>query len=140
MTTETAEPAKLTVEELIDRKQELQEQIDKLATVMDDLDHQIKCGLLESGRKDAYGSNGIGFRLTSRTSYEYKQPAYDYLRDKGLLEVFLAAPKITKGKLEALQKEGQLTYADLAEIEKWTLVDQSPYTLARVVPKEARVF
>ncbi len=125
--------------ELIDQRQRLLAEIDEREQALKVLDHDIMFNLLESGEKQAFGTDKTGVALTSTTRYEYSQPVYRYLDSKGLLPNFAVEPKVTKGKLDALLKEGVLSYADMAEIEKHTIVEQSPYALRRVVPKEARI-
>lgn len=122
---------------LIDKHYQLVCDKEALEREIKDVAHEITCKLLESGQQQSYGNQGIGYALTSTTRYDFGKAAYRYLEDKGLLSHFVPEPKITKAKLEALQKEGVLTYADLAAIETYTVVEQSPYALRKVVQKEA---
>lgn len=125
--------------ELIDQRQKLLAEIDEREQALKALDHDIMSKLLESGEKQAFGTDKTGVGLTCKTDYKYGKQVYSYLKDRGLAEHFTPEPKVTKGKLDALLKDGLLNYKDMAVIEKWTTVEQSPYALRRVVPKEARV-
>ena len=129
----------ITIQDLVDRRYALLQQIDELKRQDDDLVHEIACKLLEAGEKQAYGSNGIGYALTSTTKYDFGKAAYRYLEEKGLIAHFTPAPKITKTKLDSLIKEGDLTYGDMAEIEKYMTIEQSPYSLRKVAAKDAGV-
>lgn len=128
----------MTVTELIDArygKVQLKEAIEREIA---ELDHEILTLLLTAGQKQAYGSEGIGYSITSTTRYDFGAGALTYLESKGLLGHFVPAPKITKTKIDALIKDGDLSYADMAELEKWMTVEQSPYALRKVVSKEAQ--
>ncbi len=123
---------------LIDQKHALLETIKGIQEKIDELDHQIMSHLIESGDKQVLGSDGTGYALTSTTRYQYGPKVLQLIKAKGLLEYF-QKPSITRSMLELMRKQDRLTYQDLAEIERWTIVEQSPYSLRRVVPKEAKV-
>jgi hypothetical protein len=128
----------MTITELIDKRYaKLQEQ-EAIGREIAELDGEILTLLLEAGEKQAFGSQGIGYSITSTTRYDFGAAAYTYLDSKGLLGHFIPAPKITKTKIDALIKDGELSYGDMAEIEKWMTVEQSPYALRKVVSKEAQ--
>lgn len=128
-------PGQPTVTELIDRRYELEREKEALEREIADLTHDIAARLLQAGEKQAFGSQGIGYALTSTTRYDFGKAAYRYLEDKGLLGHFVAPPKITKGKLDALLKEEVLSYADMAAMEPFITVEQSPYSLRKIAEK-----
>jgi len=129
----------LIFQQLIDRRQSIIQEIEALTQKQAELDHEIMCGLLDSGEKQAFGSEGLGVALFSTTRYSFGKMADAYLSDKGILEHFRPEPKITKTKLDELLKEGVIDYNDLAEIDKWKTTEQSPYSLKKVVDKKKAV-
>jgi hypothetical protein len=129
----------MTIQELIDLKNANLAAIEDLKKIDEEYTHNIAAMLLEAGEKQAYGSDGLGFQLFTTTRYEFGKAAYIFMEQKGLLDRFIGEPKITKTKIDALMKDGELTYADMAEIEKWMDIQQSPYSLKKVVDKKAVV-
>ena len=130
-------PSDMTTQEKIDYKQALTAQMEALQGLIADVDHAIMTDLLQSGEKRAFGSEGLGYALYSVTRYDFGKEAYRYLEEKGLLDRFVAEPKITRGKLDTLLKEGALTPVDMAALAPHTHVEQSPYSLRKVsAPKE----
>ena len=109
----------------------LEAQIRGLEAKKAELNDELVAAMVTNETDVAYADSGLGWKLGTRNSYDYKRPAYDYLEQKGLLGEFIAAPKVTKTKLDALLKSDKLTYADLAEIEKHTIVT-SEYQLRKV--------
>ncbi len=71
--------------ELIDQRQRLLAEIDEREQALKVLDHDIMFNLLESGEKQAFGTDKTGVALTSTTRYEYGQYVYRYLDSKGRL-------------------------------------------------------
>ena len=129
----------ISISELIDKRYALLQSIEELQRQDAELSSEIMHRLLEAGAKQAFGEQGIGYAITSTTRYEFGKAAYRYLEDKGLTHHFVAPPKITKSKIEALIKEGELTYSDMAAIEKNIVIDQSPYSLRKIAEKTKAV-
>lgn len=127
----------MTITELIDTRYEKIQAKEAIEREIAELDGEILTLLLQAGEKQAFGSQGIGYSITSTTRYDFGAAAITYLESKGLIDHFIPAPKITKTKIDALIKDGDLSYADMAEIEKWMTVEQSPYALRKVVDKKA---
>jgi hypothetical protein len=137
MTTQTLEIDVMPkVVELINQKNELNEKITAMQNKEAEISGEITELMLQYDIKEAYGESGLGYRVQAGpTRYEFGKMAYAYLGDKELLGHFQPDPKITKTKLDALLKEGTITYSDMAEIDKFMTTDQSPYTLRKVVDK-----
>lgn len=117
--------------ELLDQRYDLEQLIAGYEKQLAELTNDIVCMMADSGLKEAQGSNGISYTVSTTTRYEYRQQAYDYLNEKGLLGYFLGKPRITQEKLKDLIKDERLSYADMAEIERYITSEQSPYFLRK---------
>lgn len=124
---------------LVDVDNRLQRGMKELSDISESVRHEIMSLLLQTGETQAFGSDGTGLSLTSRTSYQYDGNVFNYLEGRGLLKHFERKPSITRDGLEKLKKSGELTERDMKFIEEHTIEEQSPYSLRRVVPKEAMV-
>lgn len=125
--------------QLLDQRKALQGDVDRTQLAIKELDKEILALMYASELKSAVGSDGTGVKLHSSAKYEYQRPAYEYLNAKGLIDYFTPEPKITQTKLNELKEKELLTFEDLAVIEKHTIKEESPYTLAKYTPKEARI-
>ncbi len=122
---------------LIDRRYEVEREIVKLKKEQDELNNAIAAILLEHNLKDLEGSGGVGYSLMTTTKYDFNIGAYKIIEDLNLTEHFVAKPKITKSKLDALVKDEIISRVDAAPIyDTWMTVEQSPYTLRKKVYKE----
>ncbi len=124
---------------LIDEKNRLSRTIEELETIGSALGDAIMSLMRELEVTQALGSDGTGFQIGSRSRYAYKPEVYRLLESRGLLEHFQPKPSITRTGLKDLQKHGLLTDEDVQYIEEHTIEEESPDSLRRVVPKEARV-
>lgn len=124
---------------MIDQRQKLEREKDALQKAIDLLSADIIAIMVADGKKQALGTDGTGYSLSGRTTYSYQKPVYELLNAKGLLIHFEQKPKITRAELEDLYKQGALTGAEMDEIARYTIPKESPYSLRRVVPKEARI-
>lgn len=125
-----------SITQLLDQRYELERQIEALSKQKDELTNDIVGMMLSEDIKEAEASNGLRFTTFASTRYDYKKPVYDYLDQIGLLSHFVPEPKVTKTKLDKLLKSGDISYQDMAKIEQWTVVEQSPYSLKKKAVKE----
>lgn len=125
-----------TLEQLADEVYNLSRQIESDTETLKVKKQELTMAIIEAGQDQAVSSSGIGFKLSKTPGrYEYKRPVLDYLEDKGLLEHFTPAPKVTKTKLDELLKAGALDYSDLAQIEQWTIVTDGEVSVRQFVAK-----
>ena len=109
----------------------LEAQIRGLEAKKAELNDELVAAMVTNETDVAYADSGLGWKLGTRNSYDYKPGAYAYIESKGLMGEFIKPPKLTQSGIEALRKADKLNYADLAEIEKHTIVS-AEYQLRKV--------
>ena len=123
-----------TLQQLIDQRYENERTIEKLTEENKGLGFQIAAMLSSEGVDQAFGTQGIGYKLSKATPrYEYKPAAIEYIKSRGLAEHFI---KLTQSGLKDALKSHHLSYTDMAEIEKYTVVTEGEITVRKVVDKE----
>lgn len=126
---------KFSLAQLIDRRLDVDRQIEELNVLKAQYAEQIVAEMKASEQTRALGTQGKGYQLVSSLKAEYKPEAVQYAEKARLVHLFTPPPKITRSKVLAALKADQITQTQYSALEAFAGPTFTEHTLKTFVEK-----
>lgn len=123
--------------DLVDRRLDVDRQIDELTALKNALGAEIIDSLKKEGGNKVFGKNGVGYQLTTSIKQDFEPEAVSLVKRERLEHLFLSEPKITRAKLMSAFKADKLTVTQFNAISAFGGEVYEYHTLKTVQEKLA---